>query len=159
MGASVQFIRWEKTSPQKEPQLEASRWSLELDSTMGRGQRAAFGEREEVPSFAHSFIPCILPGYPPCSTGRLGCAAGTTQSRPHSLPLRGSDISLLETGASGSAKGRYNIREGDEGRPGYRPGKGMQAWPAICDGCCGVKEAESNRTGGEALWRVSETSG
>lgn len=47
-------------------------------------------------------------------------------------------------------RGGYNIREGHEGRPGYRPGKGMEGWPAICDGCGEVKEAESNWPGGEA---------
>lgn len=47
-------------------------------------------------------------------------------------------------------RGRYSIREGDERKTWVQTGKGMEAWPAICAGCRGVKEAESNRPGGEA---------
>ena len=73
----------------KELWLGAFKWSRELDSMMGRGQ--PFGEREMFLSYAHSFIPRILPECPLYSTGHLGHAAGTTQTPPptpsHSVAL------------------------------------------------------------------------
>lgn len=92
MGASVQLIRWEKTSPRRKscgwkPPNGAE--SSTPRCTEGRGQ--PFGEKEMFLSSAHSFISSVLPEYPPCSMGRLGRAAGTTQTPPptpsHSVAL------------------------------------------------------------------------
>ena len=97
----------------KELWLEAFKWSRELDSVLGRGQ--PFGEREMFLSYAHSFIPCILPECPPCSTGHLGHTAGTTQTPPptpsHSVALTSHWWRLV---LAEVLRGKYIIREGDE---------------------------------------------
>ena len=73
----------------KELWLGAFKWSRELDSMMGRGQ--PFGEREMFLSYAHSFIPRILPECPLCSTGHLGISeevAIIPSTEPQSRPPR-----------------------------------------------------------------------